>query len=81
MFSPCPPPPPQLPYYMTLINVVWVGLWTGITFTTVLLVVLEYAMDAFADRDAPDALVYRHNMTMVSSGGGGEEGGCIVEAY
>jgi hypothetical protein len=50
---------------MTLINITWVGLWSGITFTTVLLVVLEYAMDNYADRDGPEALAYRRELTMV----------------
>jgi len=62
---PCCLPCIQLPFFVTLINCVWVGLWTGITFTTVILVVLEYSMDAFSDTISADALEHRHNMTMV----------------
>jgi hypothetical protein len=61
----------QLPFYMTLINCTWIGLWAGLTFTTVILVVLEYGMDAYSDHHAVEADLYRHNMTMVSAGGGG----------
>jgi hypothetical protein len=62
-------PQPQLPFYMTLLNCTWVGLWTGLTFTTVMLVVLEYGVDAYGDNDSghnsPAALAYRETMTMV----------------
>lgn len=67
----------QLPFYMTLINCTWIGLWTGLTFTTVILVVLEYGVGQFGDADightSPAALEYRETMTMVGGevfGGG-----------
>lgn len=55
---------------MTLMSCTWIGLWTGLTFTTVILVVLEYGVDAYGDNDSGHtssaALAYRTSMTMVS---------------
>lgn len=53
---------------MTLINCTWVGLWSGILATTVLLVVLEYSMDSFVSTVSDAAILQRETMTMVCLG-------------
>jgi hypothetical protein len=56
----------QLPYYHDAVNCAWVGLWCGITYTTIILVVLSYSLDAYnGDTSSPAALHHRHAMTMV----------------
>lgn len=73
--SPSSSPSPQLPFYMTLVNCTWVGLWTGLTFTTIILLVLEYGVDSYGDNaishTSPAAVAYRKSMTMVSRRFGG----------
>lgn len=53
----------QVPYYYDLVNAVWGGLWLGILYTCVLLVVIDYTADRYALRAAQEA--YRSQLTWV----------------
>jgi hypothetical protein len=53
-----------VPYYYDQANAAWSGLWTGILYTVVLLVVIDYSEQkytTYADKEA-----YRAKMTWVS---------------
>eukprot|EP00883_Tetradesmus_obliquus_P002715 jgi/Sobl393_1/12921/SZX78204.1 len=50
-----------VPYYYDLVNAVWGGLWLGILYTCVLLVVIDYTADRYALRAAQEA--YRSQLT------------------
>jgi hypothetical protein len=56
-------PPHQIPYYYDQVNAAWSGLWTGILYTTVLLVVLDYTAEKYAEGPVQEA--YRSKITWV----------------
>jgi hypothetical protein len=53
----------QVPYYYDQVNAVWSGLWAGILYTTVLLVVLDYTQARYEHGPAQE--LYRHTLTWV----------------
>eukprot|EP00775_Hariotina_reticulata_P003511 gene3511-3781_t len=52
-----------VPYYHDLVNYIYVGLWSGITFTCVLLVSLDLTQNNFSDDQQGRLLKYRETMT------------------
>ena len=56
----------QVPYYYDLMNNIWVGLWFGISYTAILLVVIDYTTTS-ADVDQREALTWVRHCTAVNS--------------
>lgn len=57
---------PQVPYYYDKVNAAWSGLWLGILYTTVLLVVLDYTRGQYTLGAEQEA--YRSSLTWVRRG-------------
>jgi hypothetical protein len=54
----------QVPFYYDQANAAWSGLWTGILYTVVLLVVIDYTESSYTVHDEKEA--YKAKMTWVS---------------